>query len=151
MRLRNVLIVKYCGYEMIVIWLQAFRLRDRCYERFNCKTLKNSKVLTNIIFRKTCFAAKTNYSNCLFLTYSRRDGFSCEGIEPISRFVQLCINKQKRLFGGASLHNIERARFLSPIVILLSLIKAADSVINIISVLVAYFKKNHADSFFAFF
>ena len=53
---------------MIVIWLQAFRLQDRCYERFNCKTFKNSKVLTNIIFRKTCFAAKTNYSNCIFLT-----------------------------------------------------------------------------------
>ena len=68
MRLRNVQVVKYCGYETIVIWLQAFKLRDRCYERFNCKTFKNPKVLTNIIFRKTCFAAKTNYSNCVLLT-----------------------------------------------------------------------------------
>ena len=92
MRLRNVLVVKYCGYKMIVI-----RLRDRCCERFNCKTFKNSKVLTNIVLRKTCFAAKTNYSNCVFLTCSSRDGVSCEGVEPISRFVQLYIDKQKRL------------------------------------------------------
>ena len=82
---------------MIVISLQAFRLRDRCYKRFNCKTFKNSKVLTNIIFRKTCFAAKTNYSNCVFLTYSSRDGFSCKGMNQylvLSNYALTNKNKQ---------------------------------------------------------
>ena len=98
---------------MIVIWLQAFRLRDRCYERFNCKTSKNSKVLTNIIFRKTCSAAKTNYSNCVFLTSVAETDFLARVLNQylvLSNYASTNKNKQNSMaFQSIS----EKSKFFS--------------------------------------
>ena len=48
--------MKHLGYET----------GAACYKTFNCKTSKNSKVSTNIIFRKTSFAVKSNCHNQFF-------------------------------------------------------------------------------------